>query len=88
MNKSHLSQARNSHPVVTPHDVGNYVKVQGVGEGEQLIFSNLFPIPGVLRYVGPIQGKDGLFCGIELDQAIGKHNGTYQGIFWINLLCK
>ncbi|CAI4224848.1 unnamed protein product [Auanema sp. JU1783] len=68
MNKSLLSKATSSKAVVTAADVGSFVKVAGVG-------------PGILRYVGTIHGKDGLFCGIELDSTIGgKHNGTYQGV--------
>uniref|UniRef100_A0A915C7U4 CAP-Gly domain-containing protein n=1 Tax=Parascaris univalens TaxID=6257 RepID=A0A915C7U4_PARUN len=35
---------------------------------------------GVLRYVGSVKGKEGIFCGVELDLPQGRHNGTYQGI--------
>uniref|UniRef100_A0A0M3HF25 CAP-Gly domain-containing protein n=1 Tax=Ascaris lumbricoides TaxID=6252 RepID=A0A0M3HF25_ASCLU len=34
---------------------------------------------GVLRYVGSVKGKEGIFCGVELDLLQGRHNGTYQG---------
>ena len=34
---------------------------------------------GVLRYVGGIEGKDGQYCGVELDEPVGKHGGTFQG---------
>lgn len=34
---------------------------------------------GVLRYVGAIEGKDGQFCGVELDEPVGKHGGSFQG---------
>ncbi|XGW16314.1 hypothetical protein V3C99_001627 [Haemonchus contortus] len=69
MNKSHLSRANNTAAVVTSQDIGSFVSVSGVGKG-------------VLHYVGEVHGKDGLYCGIELDTPTGKHNGTYQGVVY------
>lgn len=34
---------------------------------------------GVLRYCGPLHMVDGLFCGIELDEAVGQHDGKIDG---------
>lgn len=37
---------------------------------------------GILRYIGPIQGKAGEFAGVELiDEwaCQGRHNGEYNG---------
>lgn len=34
---------------------------------------------GVLRYLGTVAGKEGLYCGVELDQRVGKNDGTYGG---------
>lgn len=34
---------------------------------------------GILRYFGPIQHCDGLYCGIELDKPIGLHDGQFGG---------
>jgi dynactin complex subunit len=34
---------------------------------------------GILRYMGPVQGKQGIFFGVELDQPVGKNDGTHQG---------
>uniref|UniRef100_A0A0M3IAI8 CAP-Gly domain-containing protein n=1 Tax=Ascaris lumbricoides TaxID=6252 RepID=A0A0M3IAI8_ASCLU len=53
--------------VVGKQDVGKRVIVGKVGTG-------------MLRYVGPVQGKEGLFCGVELDLPQGRHNGTYQAL--------
>jgi len=36
---------------------------------------------GVLRYMGQVAGKEGIFCGIELDQPVGKNDGTHEGKF-------
>ncbi|KIH55052.1 CAP-Gly domain protein, partial [Ancylostoma duodenale] len=66
MNKSHLSRTNNPNAVVTAHDIGSFVTVSGVGKG-------------ILHYVGEVHGRDGLYCGIELDTPTGKHDGTYQG---------
>ncbi|KAL4002026.1 CAP-Gly domain family protein [Acanthocheilonema viteae] len=35
-------------------------------------------------YVGPVEGKTGIFCGIELDRPEGKHDGTYQGVAYFH----
>lgn len=37
---------------------------------------------GILRYMGPVQGKQGIFFGVELDQPVGKNDGTHQGTFY------
>ncbi|VDN02498.1 unnamed protein product [Thelazia callipaeda] len=56
---------------ISKKDVGKRVIVGRVGAG-------------TLRYVGKVEGKEGIFCGIELDQPEGKHNGTYQGIAYFH----
>lgn len=35
---------------------------------------------GVLRYRGMTQFAPGEWCGIELDDPLGKNNGTVEGI--------
>ncbi len=31
---------------------------------------------GIVKYVGPIEGKDGNWVGINLDKSVGRNNGT------------
>ncbi|KAF8356791.1 clip-1 [Pristionchus pacificus] len=57
--------------IVSSSHIGRRVDVEGVGEG-------------TLKYVGGINGKNGLFCGIELDQPNGKHDGTFQGFAYFS----
>lgn len=35
---------------------------------------------GTLRYIGTVKFAQGEFCGVELDQADGKHDGQVQSI--------
>ncbi|GMT19087.1 hypothetical protein PFISCL1PPCAC_10384 [Pristionchus fissidentatus] len=59
--------------IVSSVHIGRRVEVDGVGQG-------------TLQYVGGIDGKSGLFCGIELDQPNGKHDGTFQGFSYFSCL--
>lgn len=37
---------------------------------------------GILRYIGPINGKNGEFAGVELIgeySSLGRHNGYFEG---------
>ena len=34
---------------------------------------------GVVRYYGPVDGKSGQWVGVELDFALGKHDGYVGG---------
>uniref|UniRef100_A0A915KN13 CAP-Gly domain-containing protein n=1 Tax=Romanomermis culicivorax TaxID=13658 RepID=A0A915KN13_ROMCU len=34
---------------------------------------------GILRYFGPLHVADGLFCGVELDEELGQHDGLVDG---------
>lgn len=36
-------------------------------------------INGIIRYEGPIKGKEGNWAGVELDVAVGPNDGTYDG---------
>lgn len=35
--------------------------------------------PGILRYVGNFHLAPGIFAGVELDQPLGKHDGSVDG---------
>ena len=41
---------------------------------------------GMVKYVGEIHGKKGIFYGVELWKGNGKHNGTYQGIEYFDCI--
>eukprot|EP01084_Bolivina_argentea_P294611 506964_1 len=34
---------------------------------------------GIVRYKGPLEGKSGIFYGLELTKGSGKHNGLWRG---------
>lgn len=34
---------------------------------------------GTVRYVGPLGTKPGVFVGIELDEPLGRNNGSFEG---------
>ena len=34
---------------------------------------------GILRFVGELEGQDGLYCGVELSESLGKNDGSYRG---------
>ena len=53
--------------VISPFAIGQRVCIAGVK-------------PGILKYYGKTQFAEGDWCGIELDEKDGKHNGTVSGI--------
>ncbi|EJD76144.1 hypothetical protein LOAG_16846 [Loa loa] len=71
MYKSTSDKASNEGELISKKDVGKKVIVGRVGAG-------------TLMYVGPVEGKTGIFCGVELDRPEGKHDGTYQGIAYFH----
>ena len=34
---------------------------------------------GIVKYKGPLEGKNGIFYGISLTKGVGKHSGVYKG---------
>ena len=46
--------------------LGCFIQIPNVGRGQ-------------LRYVGPVDGKQGMFVGVDLLANIGKNNGSFQG---------
>lgn len=35
---------------------------------------------GTLRYIGTVHFANGIWCGIELDEPVGKNNGEVKGV--------
>jgi CAP-Gly domain-containing linker protein 1 len=51
--------------------------------GDHVCVASLGNFEGIVRYIGPIEGKVGTFAGIELDAAFagkGKNNGSVAGL--------
>ncbi|CCE62784.1 hypothetical protein TPHA_0D01440 [Tetrapisispora phaffii CBS 4417] len=40
---------------------------------------------GIARYIGPTEFADGLWCGIELDDSVGKNDGSVNGVRYFDL---
>jgi dynactin complex subunit len=48
--------------------------------GQRVILPTLDNVTGTLRYLGPIDSKQGTWAGIELDDVtLGKNDGSVQG---------
>ncbi|KAI8126724.1 Restin like protein [Lucilia cuprina] len=53
----------------------------GLTVGDRVIVSSGFGSrPGILRYLGETQFASGNWCGIELDEASGKNDGSVDGV--------
>uniref|UniRef100_A0A1A9ZN83 CAP-Gly domain-containing protein n=1 Tax=Glossina pallidipes TaxID=7398 RepID=A0A1A9ZN83_GLOPL len=53
----------------------------GLTVGDRIIVSSGFGSrPGILRYLGETQFASGNWCGIELDEATGKNDGSVDGV--------
>lgn len=46
--------------------------------GERCTVKGVSERRGWLRYVGPVEGLTGLWCGVEFDKAEGKNNGVFK----------
>ena len=44
-----------------------------------LMVVSMNSIAGVVRYIGPVNFADGVWLGVELKTARGKHDGSVQG---------
>ena len=51
---------------------------QSFKKGDSVSINNKYF--GKIQYIGPIENKDGIWVGIELNKPVGKNNGTYMGI--------
>ncbi|XP_065357160.1 restin homolog isoform X2 [Calliphora vicina] len=61
----------------------------GLTVGDRVIVSSGFGSrPGILRYLGETQFASGNWCGIELDEASGKNDGSVDGIRYFECKAK
>ncbi|KAH7825719.1 putative CAP-GLY domain-containing protein [Monocercomonoides exilis] len=56
----------NDHDSISEDQIGKRCRISGDRRG-------------VIRFVGELPGKSGLFVGIELDEPIGKNDGSFEG---------
>lgn len=42
---------------------------------------------GCVKYKGPLDGKPGIFVGVQFDEPLGMHNGTYVLSQYLNISC-
>jgi len=47
-----------------------------------------FPRRGEVKYVGELNGKSGVFVGIQLDEPYGKNNGSVEGKAYFSCMPK
>lgn len=52
----------------------------GVGQRVCMINAGKGPQIGTVKYVGPVQGHEGTWVGVEWDSAEGRHDGTVNGV--------
>jgi hypothetical protein len=74
MLKSTLDKVNNDAGLVTPSSIGSRVLVANS--------NNEIATSGILRFVGELDGQDGLFCGVELSEPFGKNDGSYKGVYF------
>lgn len=49
--------------------------------GDRVIVSSGFGSrPGILKYLGETQFASGTWCGVQLDEASGKNDGSVDGV--------
>lgn len=76
---SKLERIAHSSAVGSPmREMSNkYTAEFGLDVGERVMVSG--GKIGYLRYLGPTDFAEGIWCGVELDQPMGKNDGTVQG---------
>ena len=65
-------KTHNETELVTPACIGRRVLVANA--------NNEVATAGILRFVGPLEGQNGIFCGVELPEPLGKNDGSYRGM--------
>ena len=54
-------------------------EIPGIGERVICVHGTFDKHYGYLRYIGTVENQTDDWCGIEFDDPIGKHNGSYYG---------
>lgn len=81
MSVSGLSIASDQDPVTPKYLRGSTLaNFSSISLGDSVILPD--GQQGILRYVGPVEGKTGEFAGVELIKewaSQGRHNGEFEG---------
>ncbi|KFB52523.1 hypothetical protein ZHAS_00020771 [Anopheles sinensis] len=84
-----LTSPARSGTVSPTHSVQSYAskspaiggKAASLNVGDRVIVSSGFGSrPGILKYLGETQFASGTWCGVQLDEASGKNDGTVDGV--------
>ncbi|KAJ2725720.1 hypothetical protein GGI07_001088 [Coemansia sp. Benny D115] len=82
--RTSTDQQQKEHPVATPAASklagGGAAMISGLVVGDPVIIAQQNGLCGTLRYIGPIDGKQGTWAGVELDEVgKGKNDGSVAG---------
>ncbi|XP_052893979.1 restin homolog isoform X1 [Anopheles moucheti] len=84
-----LTSPARSGTVSPTHSVQSYAskspamagKAASLNVGDRVIVSSGFGSrPGILKFIGETQFASGTWCGVQLDEASGKNDGTVEGV--------
>ncbi|XP_062547632.1 restin homolog isoform X5 [Armigeres subalbatus] len=91
-----LTSPSRSGAVSPTHSVSSFIskspaagKAATLTVGDRVIVSSGFGSrPGILKYLGETQFASGTWCGIQLDDASGKNDGSVDGVRYFDCLDK
>ncbi|CAM4783139.1 unnamed protein product [Rotaria magnacalcarata] len=76
---SNQSSNSSSRQIINDHEDENFI------DGSRVIVNtghSIFNKPGTIRFIGETFISTGIWYGIELDEAVGKNNGSLNGHFY------